>query len=293
MLPLFLCLITQKASATQPSDSLASWYEITEAYPDSSIAAEAWQKIIEFYMRAREIDKAKDAVEVVKGKLAINPRIYRNPYGYGSASLFDYYMNVGDTASAEEYSKRIQDELGSQPELLTLPGSVDGMMDRIEEIKERNPWSKFLPDLHYNLGWFLIQERRFVEAESTLLIILNQPDTNVTEDNLSDAYFMRGRVYVETGRYVDAIKDFEFWLTRFEDSRPDLAPAILFNLGWSYYCFAEQEVGAETQKAHYEKALEAFRRINAKYRGSEFYPKARDKITELIEDCQQRLQSQD
>lgn len=306
MLPLLFCLIIQGNLEIQ-DDSLDYWYEIAEAYSDSSIAGDAWQEIIKFYMRAGEIEKAKNAVEEVKSKMTVNPSIYKKPYGYGLTSLFDYYLAAGDAATAEQYAKRLQSELGLTEAAELLYEIGQERTSREEDIgKLRAFWeqhgneshrhiSEFFPgpDLLYSLACVQFENKEYYQSAKVLLYLKYLPETEEAEAVRPEAMPLLSRVYYELERYDFAYEELSEWQKRYEESHPELAPEAYFNLGKSYYCLAEQEEDLETQKAYYKKALEAFRIIGVKYSESDFYEKAWNEIDDLIEKCRARLQSQD
>lgn len=283
-------------------NALEIYKHIADAYPDRPKAGDSYQKIIEFFMRAREIANAENAVEEVKRKMTVNPRIYRNPYGYGLASLFDYYQGSGNEDMAETYAKRLTSELGTTEAIEQLyylqalrdtsTSQIGHLREMIAKIEARNNRSKFLPELLYNLSYLLIQDKNYDEAQEVLVKFRNWPDANATKDFMADAIFMLGRVFVETNKFSDAKTQFDSWLRTYEtgdNARPDLAPSVYFNLAWSYYNMGEQETNPQARAGHYRNALAKFEKLKADYADSDFYEKAEKNINDLIVDCRRKI----
>lgn len=275
---------------------------IADNYPDRPKAGEASQKVIEFYIRAGEVGQATDATEEAGRKMARNRSIYQVPYGYGLAALFDYHQSTGNEALAEDYASRLVSELGTTEPIEqfyflqalddTSVAQIGELRGYIEKIRVRNPRSQYLPELLYKLSWLLIQDENFDEAQDVLVQFRNWPDVNATRDFMPDAIFMLARVYVATDRFADAVTQLESWIFRFEagdDSRPDLAPIVNFNLGWAYYNLAQATSSPQDKRDHFSKALSIFESMGDRFGDTDYYQNAAVNINQLIAECRRNI----
>jgi len=284
-------------------DALDIYQHIADDYPDRKKAGDAWRKIIEFNLRGDRVDVAVSATEEVKSKMTVNPSIYKETYGYGLASLFDYYQRTGDEATAEVYAKKLVSELGTtEPieglyyrqamEKDTSVANIGDLRGKIEMIRARNPRSTYLPDPLFLLSLLLIEDKSFDEAKDVLVELKNWPDISATRDRMPDISYQLGMVHFRTDNYTDAVTEFESW-TRYyetgENPRIDLAPFVYYFLGLSYYNLGDQESSPQVRAGYYRNALKNFKVIKETYADSDFYAKNTDQVERFISQCRKGI----
>ena len=279
-------------------DALDIYQHIADAYPDREKAGDAWRKIIEFNLRADRVEVAVSATEEVKSRMTVNPRVYKETYGYGLALLYNYYYISGDEGAAEEYAKKLQSELGTteyieqlyydQAMRDTSVANIGDLRVKIEMIRARNPRSTYLPDPLFLLSLLLIEERSFDEAKDVLVELKNWSDISATRDRMPDISYQLGRVHFQTDNYTDAVTEFEAW-TRYyetgENPRTDLAPFVYYFLGLSYYNLGDQESSPQVRAGYYRNALKNFKVIKETYADSDFYAENTDQVERFISQC--------
>ncbi|MBD3285040.1 tetratricopeptide repeat protein [candidate division WOR-3 bacterium] len=281
-------------------DALAVYRKVTDNYPERPAAGNAWQKIVDFYLQAKEVDKAMAATDDLKSLKAKNPRIYKEPYTFALALMFDYMANVArDEAKAEEYAKTLISETGSTEKIemlyasqamdLTDVADIDELREVIERLRDYNDRSQYLVEPMYNLGLLLMQDKRFDEAKEVLVSLQNWPDANATRDMMPDIRFQLARAYYEGGSYQDAAAELESWTktyTKGDDARIDLAPNAFWILGLSYFQQGEIENSPQIRTRHYSDAQRSFEVIKNDYSESEFYAENSKSVDGFIQLCE-------
>lgn len=284
-------------------DALDLYQHIADAYPDREKAGDAWRKIIEFNLRGGRVDDAVSATEEVKSRMTVNPRVYKETYGYGLASLFDHYQRAGDEATAEVYAKKLVSELGTTEPIEglyyrqamedTSVANIGDLRVRIEMIRARNPRSTYLPDPLFLLSLLLIEDESFDEAKEVLVELKNWPDISATRDRMPDISYQLARVHFQTEKYEDAITGFESWTRYYESgetARTDLAPFVYYFLGLSYFNLGEGVEGKpQVRIDRYRRALKSFEVIEERYSDSDFYTDNAETVDRFISQCQRNI----
>ncbi|MBN2379469.1 tetratricopeptide repeat protein [candidate division WOR-3 bacterium] len=280
-------------------DALAIYRELTDSYSERPAAGIAWQKIVDFYLQAREADKAVAATEDLKSLKAKNPRIYKEPYTFALALMYDYMLNIAnDEVRAEEYAKTLISETGSTEKIemlyysksmeFTEPSDIEDLRETIERLRDYNDRSPYLVEPNYNLGLLLMQEERYGEAKEVLVSLQNWPDANATRDMMPEIRFQLGRAYYENGNFADAAAELESWTktyTKGDDARIDLAPNAFWILALSYVQQGEVESSPQIRGRHYKDAKGHLETLKAEYSDTEAYGKLAESIDALIDEC--------
>ncbi len=285
-------------------DALAVYEHIADSFPQRPSAGDASQKMIEFYIRAKQVDKAVAKTEEVKSKMTRNRAIYRDAYGYGLASLFDYYQGIGDETTAEVYAKRLTSELGTTEPIEqlyfrqamrdTTTADIADLREKIEKIRARNPRSQYLPDPLFLLSYLLVQQKTYDEAKNVLVELNNWPNSEATKDKMPEITFQLATVYYMQNSYQDAITQLEAWTRYYEqgdNARLDLAPRVYYFLGLAYIGLAEAEQSPQVRAGYYRKAMSNLQVIKDKYKDSEFYTGKgiATNIDTYIEQCKRKI----
>lgn len=279
-------------------DALLVYEHIADTYPQRRTAGDACQKMIEFYMRAKQVDNAEKRVEVVGGRMKTNRSIYRDAYGFGLASLFDYYLSIGDKWTADTYERRLTKELGtteyveqiyySRAMRDTTTADIEDIKDNINKITERNPRSQYLPDPFFLLSVLLFEQRNYEEAKEILLKLESWPKPFI-RDRMPEISVQLGRCYYNLEQYAQAITEFEEWLTCYttgDDARLDLAPSVHYYLALSCIGAEKLEKSESRSVELLQKALVNLEIIKKDYSDSDFYNRqgVKEDIEKLIGD---------
>ncbi len=284
-------------------DALATYQHIADDYSSRPKAGEAWRKIIEFYIRAQDVTSAEAAVEQVKSKMTRNPRIYKDPYGYGLAALLDYYQGTGDEATAENYAKLIVSELRTTDpieQIYYVQGLRDtsvvdiaDLKDKIEKIRSWNNKSQYLPDLMYNLGYLLYQQKSYTESKEVLVQLKNWPDVNAIRDILPEITYQLALVYHQQEAYKDVVTQMSSWLRYYEtgdNARPQLAPNVNYFLALAYFGLGEDKsLSPQERRGYFRKALGSFEKIKSQYADTDFYKAQSSLIDRFISRCKKEI----
>lgn len=285
-------------------DALQVYQHIADSFPQRNTAGEASRKIIEFFIRAKQVDKAVAKTEEIKGKMTRNRPVYKDAYGYGLASLFDYYQGIGDEATAEVYAKRLTSELGTTEPIEVLyyrqamrdtsVADIADLREKIEKIRARNPRSAYLPDPLFLLSVLLFEQKTYDEAKNVLVELKNWPDDNATKDRMPEITVQLARVYISSESYQDAITQLEAWTRYYEqgdNARLDLAPSVYYYLGLSYMRLAESEQSPQVRAGNYRKAISNLQTIKDRYKDSDFYKRTgvSADVDRLIEQCKRKI----
>ncbi|NLI97359.1 tetratricopeptide repeat protein [bacterium] len=283
-------------------DALLVYEHIADTYPQRRTAGDACQKMIEFYMRAKQVDNAEKRVEVVGGRMKTNRSIYRDAYGFGLASLFDYYLSIGDEKTAEVYAKRLTKELGTTEKNVTTPHpiynptvyDIPDLRKKIRKISERNPQSQYLPDPLFLLSYLLMESKNYDEAKDILMKLKSWPVPDAVKDRMPEISVQLGRCYYNLEQYAQAITEFEEWLTCYttgDDARLDLAPSVHYYLVLSCIGAEKLEKSESRSVELLQKALVNLETIKKDYSDSDFYKRqgVKEDIEKLIGDCKKEI----
>lgn len=265
-------------------DSISAYLEIIQNYPDSSIAADAYKKIIDIYMKEGKVDSVNAIVNRIKVLKETSPLIYKESYSYGLGCLFDYYQRRGEEGRAEECAKILTSEFGiiisasideefeyRQALRDTFWGDIPDLRFRIQRIQNINPSSPHISELMWNLSSFYIQWKNYNEAEKVLIGLVNWLDTTGARDKMPEVTFQLAQVYFMQSRYQEAITQLEDWIRKYvqgENARSDLAPYVYYYLASTYTKFADSDTNADTKAEYYRRAYETYKKIYESYPAS-------------------------
>lgn len=281
-------------------ESISAYLEIIQNYPDSSIAADAYKKIIDIYiyMEEGEVDSVIAIVDRIKALKETSPLIYKESYSYGLVSLFDYYQRRGEEGKAEECAKILTSEFGTVEESPPRPEPIeylkamrDTTVDDIPDLKYHianlrrdNPGSLWLADALFLLSYIHTKDKSYDEALGVLSELKNWSDSAVVKERMSEIIFRLGIVYLMQLRYQDAITSFEDWISNYvkgEDARPDLAPYAYYYLASTYTKLADSDTNSDTRTEKYRKAYEDYKKVYESYPGSNCAARAAMRIIDF------------
>ncbi|MBN2379656.1 hypothetical protein JXM67_07640 [candidate division WOR-3 bacterium] len=287
------------------SSALIAYQQIADDYPDRSTAALAWQNMVRLYLDKDDEENAILASNKLKFRKTRNPGIYAEPYIFSLALLYDYYMNVKDDENqAEEYAKILLRETGNteiverlyytQAMRYTDVSDMDRLIEKITRLKEQNYQSKYLVAPLYNLSLMYVQDKRFAEAKEALLDLAYWHDTSALGGLMPDIEFRLAYVDFQMRNYSDAARQFEIWTNTYtapDKARADLAPAVYWYLGFSYYNLAEDpDLMSQTRAGYYRKAKRYFEYLKSSYGNSDFYDEdVSVRIERLVPYCEKKI----
>ncbi|MBN2378948.1 tetratricopeptide repeat protein [candidate division WOR-3 bacterium] len=273
-------------------DALAIYRQLTDEYSERASAGKAWFKIVDFYLQAREVEKAEAATYDL-----VNPRIpvrYMEWFKHALALMYDYMLNVAfDTAKAEGYKKQLM-ELDGSDELskklflegfiekyyqdvamgLTDPSETNDLREVIDHLHRFNPQSNYLPRPLTLLGLLLTEAKRYDEADSVFNTVKNWPDNLATLDLLPAVEFHLARIQYWQARYIEATTTLETWLKDHEDNRevdPNLKAAVYWYLGLACMQNGEREKDPRIRVRLYKRTDEAALKLKQEYSETAFY----------------------
>jgi tetratricopeptide (TPR) repeat protein len=284
------------------ADALVTYRKIADNYDDRLRAGDAWQKIIWFYLQAKQVDNAVAATEELKRKKTLNPRIYKDAYGYALAQLYDYYWVMNDEATAQKYAERLISETGNTDRIeelfydqclrLTEVSDIPELREKIERIREYNSRSIYLVEPLFNLSILLLQEENYEEAKDVLVELNTWPQASATEDMMPEIGYQLGQVYYFMDNYKDASTQFEKWTKFYETgdkARLDLAPSVNWYMGLSYFQLGKTESSPQIRAGYFRNALRSFEHIEKEYQSSTIYEQQSALLSNLIAECKKNL----
>ncbi|MBD3285468.1 outer membrane protein assembly factor BamD [candidate division WOR-3 bacterium] len=299
-------LLMWKAYSAQAGEwygnALDIFIHITEAYPERETAADSYLKIIEYYLRAHELEKAEESVGMLGKRAQIYPELYQGSYLSALDWMFGEYLYLWENYDkAEEYAMLYYEESGDCENIEELyfakvlelrdTVKITELKDMIARIDSCNPRSQYLIESLYYLICLLSQQEEWEEVKETALELLTWDDPGDVRDYESDVEYLYGKAYYESGDYNEAARVFEDWVdtyTRGDYVRFDTAPYVYWSLALTYHGLAEsEELGSRIK--YYIKSKRRLEIIVNEYSESEFYMDKETEIENLINDCEARI----
>ncbi|MBN2378191.1 tetratricopeptide repeat protein [candidate division WOR-3 bacterium] len=284
-------------SISASTGAMDIYRKIVEAYPERPAAGIAYQKIVELYLDNDKLDSAEALCKELKERKAKNPRIYKEPYTFALALLYDYYLNVvGDTVKAEEYAKILISETGHTEKIdwsdpvypnIWEIADIDSLQNSIKRVEEINFQSPYLIEPNFNLALLLMQEDRYQEAIKVLNYLKDWPDKAEVRDMMPEIEFQLCRAHYEMGKYSESAQEFETWVKKYstgEEERMDLAPNAYWILALAYVQQGINEQDSDKRIERYRKGKENLEILKNEYRDTEAYAKLSRDIDSLLEE---------
>jgi len=283
-------------------DALDIYRRVTDYYPDRPSAELAWLKIVDFYVQAKEVDKAEAATDDLthphgRGR-------YLEPYKYATALMYDYSIHVlKDTVKAEVYRQVLIKWDSSDVIIEKLyyskvmefndTSDIDDLIEVTDRLRYFNPQSTYLPRPMTLLGLLLAEAERYDEADSVFDEVKGFPDATATLDLLPIVEFQQACIQYRQGKFAGAVVKFEAWLDTHEGS-----PEVDLNLTAEAYWFlamtsvkrAEAETIPLVKAEYFGKSMKALETLHEKYSGTTIYKLCfADRIEEIRKDIEVHL----
>ncbi|MBD3285469.1 hypothetical protein GF359_03465 [candidate division WOR-3 bacterium] len=302
-------LLTWKAHSAQAGkwygNTLDIFIHITEAYPEREAAADAYFKIVYYYLLAWEIEKAEHATTGLAERAQNYPEIYQASYLSALEQMYFFYLwRPGDFEKAEKYAEEYYKESGDCEKLEELyytqaielrdTSDIDDLKGMIAGIKKYNPKSNYLIEPMTNLAYLQSLKKRWEEARQIALDLLNWHDPRAVQDLTSEMSYLLGRACFETGDIAESLRVLEKWVntyTRGDYARIDLAPEAYWYLALSYYRQAESQ-GPDSRIKCYtrcKEVLDELTELMTGYTKPGFYKEKEAEINEIIRECETRI----
>jgi len=285
-------------------DALDLYIHITEAYPERSTAGDAYRKIVEYYLLAREPERAEEKTAELGKKAKRNPEIYQDAYEFAVSLMYNYFLNVSEERDdAEKYSKTYFKITGNSEMIeqlyymeameLTDTNDIKHLEGTVEMIRDYNPESIYLIDPLYNLSLLFSSMDRWEEVREITGELINWHDSNTVRILMPELSLQLSRSQYELGIYDKSIEGLEDWIqiyTEGDYARVDLAPNAYWFLALSYYQQGEQEKVPQRRSALYRKAKIHLETFKQDYYGTEISsPELDDAVDLLLAECERNI----
>ncbi|MBD3285215.1 hypothetical protein GF359_02335 [candidate division WOR-3 bacterium] len=236
-------------------DALTIWYHVKDNYPLRPAAGQAWVRLVDFYLQAKEVDKAISATDDLKSLKGKHPLIYQEAYSYALALMLLYMHEVARESGDEEYRKLILSlqEVSEYVERIyydrameyTDTAEIDSVHRYIELIREFNYTSKHLPRPMTLLGLILVEAERYEEADSVFQELKDFPDAASTLNLLPIVVLQQACIQYRQGKYAGAVAGLEAWLDTHKSSL-DVDPNLTAEVYWFFAMSSMKRADAET-----------------------------------------------
>lgn len=209
---ILLGLFLQIKEVENWQDSISTYLEIIQNYPDSTIAAEAYLKMIDIYTAAGDIDSVEIITDRIKKK---DKGIYREAYRHGLSVL---YQDMGQRDKAGEFIRKLaRDYCGVsnyrstqvyRPEEI----SVEKIKEWIDEKKRKH----LTPQPLFLMSFLLALDSSYTKAEYILLELKSWPDSQAVKGMMPDVSYQLANVYYQSEKYYYAIDELKTWLGKYD-----------------------------------------------------------------------------
>ncbi len=281
---ILLGLFVQVIPAEDNRDSISAYLEIIQNNTDSSIAADAYKKIIDIYMEEGEVD----SVEAVVSHIEKDDRfLYREAYRYGLSVLYNHYRDQGEKSKADATIERLARSYGGGSYNYRNSGDYEKEEISIEKIKKLISEKKrkhLMPDPLFLMSYLLVLDSSYAKAEYILLELKNWPDSQAVKEMMPEITYQLGYVYFQSGKYDEAASQFEEWIGKYEtgdSSQAGLVSNAYYCLASTYTKLADSETDSDAKAEYYTKAYDAYKKVFESYPASICAARAAMKIIDF------------